>query len=220
MILAFGCSVAHGAETVTMGNSEDNIQFSYPALIAKSLGVECINWAFCGNSNENIFHDAIENIPQHNNITAVVVGWTSAVREVWQANDRIWQFIPSWCQTNHNLLTPVQYIKDPPAWSDATPRMCSDKQEYLETLEKIYNILIRYKFDPTEYKKKRKHYILALRIFCKAKNIKLIETCWSDPIDGVPLHIGKISNWVSECRHPSKAEHKLIADLIMEQYKL
>ena len=74
-LLAFGCSVAHGTEIVAPGNSKLNIPYSYPALVAKHLGVDCVNHAFCGNSNENIFHEALDTIPQHETVTAVVIGW-------------------------------------------------------------------------------------------------------------------------------------------------
>lgn len=220
MILAFGCSVAHGAETVTTGNSEENISYSYPALVAKYLNIECSNWAFCGNSNENIFHQAVENIPQYNNITAVIIGWTSPVREIWHADNRLWQFIPSWCSTSKDILTPITHIKDPRQWSDETPRMCCDKQEYLTALEETYRVLIKYKFDISEYRKKRQHYIVSLRSFCKGNNIKLIETTWNESIDGIGVNIGMISDWVNECRHPTKQEHQLIAKQIIDYYKL
>jgi len=52
-LLAFGCSVAHGTEIAALGNSKDNIPYSYPALVANHLGVDYDNRAFCGNSNEN-----------------------------------------------------------------------------------------------------------------------------------------------------------------------
>jgi hypothetical protein len=142
------------------------------------------------------------------------------VREVWHCDNRLWQFIPSWCFTSQDILTPVGHIKDPLKWSDNTPRMCFDKQEYLPALEEIYRVLIKYKFDINEYQKKRQHYIVALRSFCQNKNIKLIETCWDSEVDGVNINLGLISPWVAECRHPTKEEHEMIAKIIIHHYKL
>ena len=60
MILAFGCSVTHGAELVYDYQSDENIRYSYPNIVAHTLGVECKNYAVCGISNEGIFHKIID----------------------------------------------------------------------------------------------------------------------------------------------------------------
>lgn len=223
-ILAFGCSITHGAELVEPYTYEGNIPFSYPGLIAQKLNLQCENWAFCGNSNENIFHNVLDTVLTYDKVTALIVGWTSPVREVWKCEDRYWQFIPSWCYTNDDLLKPISFLKDPKVNSPTTPRVCSDKEEFLPVLEELYDRLMRYKFDTDEYIKKRNNYVLALRTYCKSNNINLIETCWSDPIDEVDIDLSKIGNWVNKdnhpVRHPNKEEHEIIANMIMEQYKL
>ena len=222
-ILAFGCSVAHGAETVSPYTDEQNIPFSYPGVIAQKLNVDCENWAFCGNSNENIFHAVLDTVSKHKKITAVIVGWTSPVREVWQCEGRYWQFIPSWCYTSNDLLKPILFLKDPKINSPTTPRLCSDKEEYMSVLENVYKLLMQYKFDIEEYIKKRNNYVLALRTYCNSSNIKLIETSWSDSIPGVEIDLSKIGSWVDNnypTRHPNKEEHRMIADRIIEYYKL
>jgi hypothetical protein len=224
MILAFGCSVAHGAETVYPYTHEENIPFSYPGLIAQKLNLECENWAFCGNSNENIFHAVLDTVPKYEKITAVIVGWTSDVREVWTCDGRYWQFIPSWCYTNDDLLKPVLFLKDPKKNTPDTPRVCSDKEELMPVLENVYDLLMRYKFDISEYAKKRNNYILALRTYCQSKNIKLIETCWATPLDGVDIDLSKLGSWIDSnnypTRHPNKQEHEIIANTIIDHYKL
>jgi hypothetical protein len=216
-VLAFGCSVTHGAEIAALGNSKDNIPFSYPALVAKYLGVDCVNQAFCGNSNENIFHGAIDTIPQYDNITAVIVGWTSIEREVWQCDGRTWQFIPSWCATTKNVWKPFIWIEPR---SGTQPQRCADKQEYIQVLDNIYEFLIKYKFDSTVYSKKRDNYISTLRAYCKTNNIKLIETCWSDVI-AETVNIGAIGTWYPAMqRHPNADEQKMFAEQIINHYKL
>jgi hypothetical protein len=223
-ILAFGCSVAHGAETAYSYTHEENIPFSYPGVIAQKLNINCENWAFCGNSNENIFHTALDVIPKYEKITAVIVGWTSTVRETWKCEDRYWQIIPNWCYTSSDLLNPILFLKDPKVNGPTDPRICSDREEYMPVLENLYNTLMRYKFDHNEYIKKRNNYILALRTYCKSNNINLIETYWSDPVDGVDIDLSKIGNWVDKnnhpIRHPDKEEHKMIANLIIDHHKL
>jgi hypothetical protein len=223
MILAFGCSVTHGIDVVTAWTSDENIALSYPGLIAKQLKVECISWAFPGNSNENIFHKAIENIPKykaHNTITAVIVGWTSPVREVWKSAGRTWQFIPSWASTVEDLTTPAKYFKELNSWSNTNPKLSTDKEEYLSVLTDMYSMITKYKFDYDEYLKKRTNYITTLRCYCEANDIRLIETCWSDPIEGISIDMNTVSNWNKECRHPNKEEHQIIANMIMDHYKL
>jgi hypothetical protein len=224
MILAFGCSVAHGAELVYPYTHEENIPFSYPKLIAQKLNINCENWAFCGNSNENIFHTALDTIPRYEKITAVIIGWTSPLREVWKYNDRYWQFIPNWCSTTKDLLTPISFVKENKVTGSTCPMVCSDQEEYMPVLENIYDILMRYKFDFDEYSKKRNNYVLALRTYCKSNNINLIETCWCSPIDGVDIDLSKLGSWTDKnnnfIRHPNKEEHQQIANLIIEHYKL
>ena len=216
-VLAFGCSVAHGTEIAAPGNSKDNIPYSYPSLVADHLGVACVNRAFCGNSNENIFHEAISTIPNFTDVTAVIIGWTSAEREVWRCDGRTWQFIPSWCGTTNDVWQ--SYSEIIPR-SDSAPQRCADKQEYIKVLDTIYDVLIKYKFDPEVYTKKRNNYILALRAYCSANNIKLIETSWSDKIPGT-VDIGAIGTWYPAMqRHPNAEEQQLFADQIITQYKL
>jgi len=96
-IYAFGCSVTHGTDLATVNASDENVALSYPSKVAQYLKVECENWAFQGNSNENIFHNFMDIMSQRDNVTAVIVGWTSPMREVWKCDGRYWQFIPAWC---------------------------------------------------------------------------------------------------------------------------
>jgi hypothetical protein len=217
-VLAFGCSVTHGTEIAASGNSKANIPFSYPALVAKHFGVDCNNYAFCGNSNENIFHQALGTIPTVENITAVIVGWTSAEREVWQCDGRTWQFIPSWSATTNTIWRPFGYFKPE---SNNSPRRCADKEEYLQVLDNIYDILLKYKFDSAVYTKKRDNYISALRSYCKVNNICLLETCWADQLPGVEVNLGAIGNWYPAMnRHPNAEEQQSFADQIIKHYLL
>ena len=73
-ILAFGCSIMHGAETVTGHQNIENTKYSYSQLIADHMGVDCINYAVCGMSNEGIFHSFLDNVEKHNDIMVLTTG--------------------------------------------------------------------------------------------------------------------------------------------------
>jgi hypothetical protein len=217
-LLAFGCSVTHGDELAGSGNNPLNIPFSYPGLIAQHMGVECINRAFCGNSNENIFHDAMSTIPTVK-ASAVIVGWTSMQRETWHCEGRTWQFIPSWAGTFKNVWKPFNFY-NPGSRSPTDPQRCTDVERYMPILDQIYDILLRYKFDQTEYAKKQRHYRTALQLYCREKNVRLIETCWADSMPDA-VDFGKIGDWFPDMkRHPNQQEHKEMARQIIEQYQL
>lgn len=220
-ILAFGCSVTHGVDTATAQASEENIFYSYPARIALKLGKECENHAIPGNSNEYIFHNFMEIVPNTTDIDFVIVGWTSPIREVWFAYGRYWQMLPCWCATTEDITKPYGCIKNPfPSFSEADPQAVCDKKEYIKDLDQFYKLLIKHKWDENEYRKNRQHYISAVRAYCQNNNIKLIETTWYDDITGIDINMTSVSPWFTERRHPNKEEHIAIAELIMKHYNL
>jgi len=219
MILAFGCSVTHGAELVHPNQHEDNIKYSYPNLVANTLGVECKNLAVCGASNEAIFHKTLNVLKVTKpDITAVIVGWTSDVREYWRADGREWFFIPSWCATKQ-IDADLKYFKDYTNEDiNLHPRICADKEEYLEPLASMYNYLMRYKFDQEEYLYKKYNYISSIREYCQLHNIKLIETCCLSPVPGI-MNLDDIGTWRQGLSHPTKTDHEQITQQILLKYE-
>lgn len=217
MILAFGCSVTHGAELVHPYQSDENIPYSYPNLIAKSLGVECKNYAVCGISNEGIFHQIIDTLVRYKSkeITAVIVGWTSTVREYWRTDNREWFVIPSWCATAEEN-SQLRHFKD---YTDEDinlhPKICADKQEYLEPLAKIYDTIARYKFDAVEYEDKKSNYIDMIRLLCQDKGVRLIETCCLGSVGSININIDNFGTWRQGRGHPSRQDHQQIAQHIL-----
>lgn len=217
MILAFGCSVTHGADLVYPNQHEENIQYSYPNIIANALGVECKNYAVCGISNEGIFHSIIDTLVRYKKqeITAVIVGWTSTMREYWSADNREWFVIPSWCATAEKQST-FKYFKD---YTDKDinlyPRICSDKKEYLETLSQMYDIFTRYKFDIEEYERKKSNYIDMTRLLCKDKGVRLIETCCLGSVGSININLDNFGTWRQGLGHPTKNDHQQIAQHIL-----
>lgn len=217
MILAFGCSVTHGADLVYPNQHEENIQYSYPNIVAQGLGVECKNYAVCGISNEGIFHNIINTLVRYKkqDITAVIVGWTSTVREYWRTGDREWFVIPSWCATSEQQ-NQLKYFKD---YIDenvnAHPRICSDKQEYLIPMGEIYNTITRYKFDIEEYESKKSNYIDMIRLLCEEKNVRLIETCCLGSVGSININIDNFGTWRQGRGHPTQEDHQQIAQHIL-----
>lgn len=215
MILAFGCSVTHGADLVHPGQHSDNIEFSYPNLIADALGETCLNLAECGISNEGIYHKALDVLNSKGpEVTRVIVGWTSDVREYWRADDRDWYFIPSWCATN-KVGAELKYFKDYTSSDiNSHPRLCSDDEAYLEPLANMYNYLMRYKFDAEEYKYKKYNYISSIRDYCTLYNIKLIETCCLSPVMGI-TNLDDFGTWRQGLGHPTQQDHEQIAQQVL-----
>ena len=218
-ILAFGCSVTHGAELAYPYQHDDNTIGSYPQLVANYLAVDCANHAICGISNEGIFHKVLDTIPKYSDITTVIIGWTSNLREYWKCDGRDWFIIPSWCATTCDGTLP--YVKD---YTDTNinlhPRVCVDDVIYTQPLIDLYELTVKYKFDAVEYDQKKQHYVGMVRLYCKNHNIKLIETTSMTPVDNISIHIDNIGTWRKTLGHPTANDHQLIAEKIIEQYKL
>ena len=217
MILAFGCSVTHGADIVSPHQDEANVEFSYPNLIAQALGVECKNYSLCGISNEGIFHQVIDTLVRYKrqDITAIIVGWTSTVREYWCADNREWFIIPSWCASAEQGQS-VNHFKD---YTDADinlhPRICSDKKEYLEPLAQVYDVITRYKFDVEQYEHKKSNYIDMIRLLCQNKGVRLIETCCLGSVGSININLDNFGTWRQGLSHPTKEDHEQIAQHVL-----
>jgi len=217
MILAFGCSVTHGADIVSPHQDEANVEFSYPNLIAQALGVECKNYSLCGISNEGIFHQVIDTLVRYKrqDITAIIVGWTSTVCEYWCADNREWFIIPSWCASAEQGQS-VNHFKD---YTDADinlhPRICSDKKEYLEPLAQVYDVITRYKFDVEQYEHKKSNYIDMIRLLCQNKGVRLIETCCLGSVGSININLDNFGTWRQGLSHPTKEDHEQIAQHVL-----
>ena len=217
MILAFGCSITHGAELVYPDQHEENIQYSYPNIVAQGLDIECKNYAVCGISNEGIFHKIINTLARYKSgeITAVIVGWTSTMREYWCTDSREWFIIPSWCATTEQN-NKFEYIKDYTNKDiNLYPRICSDREEYLEPLTKVYDVITRYKFDIEGYESKKSNYIDIIRLLCKEKDVRLIETCCLGAVGSININIDNFGTWRQSLGHPTREDHRQIAQHIL-----
>ena len=89
MMLAAGCSFAHGQGTEVDHYDQNNFQYSFPNLIAKKLDITCDNFSIPSASNELIFHNLIENLHKKN-YTHCLVAWTTLAREAWSNKNEVW----------------------------------------------------------------------------------------------------------------------------------
>ena len=217
-LLAFGCSVTHGADLASPYESDKNVELSYPNLVAKQLGIDCNNYAVNAISNEGIFHKILELTPQHNDITAMIVGWTADVREHWHCEGRDWFIIPNYAGCMMRTTAPAKKVAWKKSWqiTDISVQAISDDRDYLDPLVKHYEFLVKYKFNFDEYKKKRQHYVETIRLYCQSKGITLIETYWAGNSDGN----GMILSWPDLNRHPNIDEHERFASQIINKYTL
>jgi len=222
-LLAFGCSVTHGADLASPYESDKNVELSYPNLVAKQLGIDCNNYAVNAISNEGIFHKILELTPQHDNITAMIVGWTSDVREHWYCEGRDWFIIPNYAGCMLRTTAPAKKVAWKKSWqttdkfygpASGLTQAISDDRDYLDPLIKYYEFLVKYKVDFDEYKKKRQHYVETIRLYCQSKGITLIETYWAGNGNGLIL------SWPDMNRHPNISEHEHFANQIIDRYTL
>jgi len=220
-LLAFGCSVAHGADLVHLYESEKNTELSYPNLVANQLGIDCKNYAVNAISNEGIFHKILELTPQHKDITAIIVGWTSDVREHWHCEGRDWFFIPNSAGCMMRTAAPENKVNWKTSWwttdkfhspKSGLVATFTDNRTYLDPVMKYYEFLIKYKVDFDEYAKKRQHYVETIRLYCQSKGITLIETYWAGNSDGN----GLILSWEDLTSHPGVSDHEHFANQIVD----
>jgi|LakMenEpi03Aug12_release.lakeMendotaPanAssembly.Ray.scaffolds.fasta_scaffold332031_2 hypothetical protein len=217
MILAFGCSVTHGAELVHANQHEDNVKYSYPNLVANTLGVECKNYSVCGISNEGIFHNVVNTLVRYKSqeITLVIVGWTSTMREYWRTDNREWFIIPSWCATAEKGQPFTQFKDYTDSNINLHPRICSDRAEYLDPLATIYDTVTRYKFDSEEYETKKSNYVDMTRILCQQRGVRLIETCCMGSIGSININVDNFGTWRQGLGHPTKKDHEQVAQQVL-----
>ena len=200
-LLVSGCSVTHGAELHNGFMSTENIKQSFSAHLAEKLGLELINVALSGGSNEYIFHSAIQQIQQCSDISHVLIAWTSICRLCWKANGRYYFFLPTWASSMKNL----EQFK----FHDRQSGMVwitGDNSEILDSLESSHKFFIEHYFDIKEMQNKTMHYNQAIEAICQIKGIKY----HSITVDDIFNFLG------SGAKHPNAVEHKKIAEFLYQ----
>lgn len=209
-LFAHGCSVTHGSDLVHPGISDENIAFSYPALLANMLCLPLRNCALPGNSNEGIFHDAVDSIYENNN-SVMIVCWTTPVRETWKRLEETFCVNIGWANASAgNKKQQVFY--------DEKNNVSAIREDYLTDMAEYLKFFKKYKTDYGYYIKKIKNYSKILRDLCKHKKIKFIELQYMKILDDC-FDISNISkNFHAAKRHPDAQEHLEIANIIYKNF--
>jgi hypothetical protein len=201
-LIISGCSITHGAQTVNGFMHVDNIKNSYSNHIASWLGLDLINVALSGGSNEYIFHSLLEEITkiEADDIHSVIAAWTSVNRLHWVNKGRHWFFIPGWASSMKDLYN-WEYHQHP--CEDV--RITGDSDALLDTLHDQHQFFIDNYLDDTSYLKKQlDHFKSALQTFCDHKKIKFISidirTEWHLP------------------KHPNAQEHLDLAKRLYNKF--
>lgn len=206
-LIAFGCSVTHGCELVSGAYHPDNIQNSYPNLLAQDLGIECDNRAIPGASNDYIFHDALSHDTQD---AIVLVCWTSLVREYWVNEGLHWFFIPNWGACFRELKHDTVEVHP------RNSKIVTDDVDLLDATADYYEFFMRHKTDADAYKKKIQNFHDSLQAVMAARSTPVIElSCIYTQLPGVESIDGEWTRWG---RHPDLAEHRAIADRLRQKY--
>ena len=219
-LIVSGCSVTHGSELYHPFYHENNTIDAYPAVVANGLGIEHINLAMPGGSNEYIFHSLAQRIDKINatDIHSIIVAWTFVDRFYWKNGKRHWFFNPGWACTTEDLLQSGQYNL-----KDNGVSFSSDQEHLLPALKAQHRMLVENYFTDHQTRShlgvKTLHYSLALRALCHEKNIKLVEI---DAARNKHLNTWQLESlgldYINQARHPNVLEHKTIGQYILDNF--
>jgi hypothetical protein len=211
-LLAAGCSITHGLETVSNGYDMANTEFSYAKYLAEYYQAEYCNVAYPGASNEMIFHRTVEHLTtQH--YTHCVVGWTSLHREAWEKDNVVWTFNLNYGQCSDNNVVELPFIKRHPIANLSANRkeLVSQVLQFWETINiKLLNDSLNQKI---------KHYRTTIQLLCQTKNIKLIELSVVDNDQDDLFNLKNIGTWFNTVRHPTRDEHKIFYQNLINYYE-
>jgi hypothetical protein len=202
--LIVGCSSTHGSETVSPVYNIDNTKYSWANVLSEKLGYEPDNQAIPGNSNQAIFHCAVEKLK---NYDLLIVGWTSLARESWTYDNKHYFFNAKWACCVEDISMKDIYVKES---LDAT--VVSNQESLLETLNAQRRFLIEHKFDLVQQAKKVHHYRTCLRVMCQMHGIRYIDA-------NILGTLFKDAPSLKIMRHPTRDEHCEFAEQILETLK-
>lgn len=205
-LLVAGCSITHGHETVVGNYDIRNTQYSYAKYVADHLGAEYQNVSYPGASNEFIFHRAMEELAS-GNYTDCLVAWTSLHRDAWEKDSLKWTF-----NLNYGACTDISSTELPFVKTHKIAKFHSNVRERLNEVVSYWDTLrIRVLNDDLE--KKLKHYRLAIKSVCDTKNVRLVEI---NALPNSEVLYTLSGSWLNRGVHPTKAEHRAMAEKLIE----
>ena len=199
--LIVGCSSTHGSDIASPVYNIENTKHSWANVLSTQLGYEPDNQAIPGNSNQAIFHLAMEKL-QHYDL--LIVGWTGLARESWKYGNKNYFFTPNWACCVEDISMKDIYVKE---LSNAT--IVCDQETMSELLLDQHRFLITHKFDLDQQLKKVHHYRTCLQTMCRALGVKYIDANIIEQIfhDVPSLRLR---------RHPTVQEHQDFARLVQD----
>jgi hypothetical protein len=209
VLLVSGCSMTHGSETFNNFYHPENIKNSYSQHLANKLNVRLKNLAIPRASNEYIFHSILKELYTTDNIHSIIVCWTTLGRLCWKCNGRYYFFGSQSVSSMEDILAFSTEQELMHQEFDNDVWITSDSQDMINHLKSVYKFFITDHFDEQEEELKLKDYQRTLDDICQLRNIKLTQLTWDD------LDVG---SWWKEQRHPTKDEHKQIADKLYSKH--
>lgn len=212
-LLVSGCSITHGSELHHPFYHELNIQGSYSAEIARTLGLTLSNLALPGASNEHIYN-SLATALRHGTPHSVIAAWTFVDRFHWRSNDRYWFFNSTWAATfvDFRRTNVFNLEKNGVVFT-------SDQESMIPVLESQHRTLVDHYFDNQHLTEKLCNYSHSLRCLCQQRQIPLIEI---DAGQNYALDITSMEDlglaYIQERRHPNHQEHKIIADFVLKNF--
>jgi hypothetical protein len=197
--LIVGCSSTHGSETASPVYDIANTKHSWANLLSTQLGYEPDNQAIPGNSNQAIFHLAMEKLQDYD---LLIVGWSGLARESWVHNNKNYFFNARWACCVDDISLNDIYVKE-----SCESTVVSDQEHLLKTLDIHRRFLIEHKFDLDQMRRKVYHYRTCLQTMCKSLGVRYIDANIIEKIfhDVPSLILG---------RHPDIQEHQQFAALM------
>lgn len=202
-LLAVGCSITHGLETVSTNYDVANTEFSYARYLADYYQAEYFNIAYPGASNEMIFHRIVEHLPTQP-YTHLVVGWTGLHREAWEKNNVTWTFNLNYGQCTDNNISELPFIKRHPI-----AHLCSNRKELVKQVQQFWEV-VKIKLLNDSQEQKLTHYRSIVQMLCQHHNIQLLEISVLPNEQHDLFSVTNIGDWFQTGRHPTQSEHKLI----------
>jgi hypothetical protein len=199
--LIVGCSSTHGSDTASAVYDIRNTQYSWANLLSQQLGYEPDNQAIPGNSNQAIFHTAIEKLTEYN---LLIVGWTGLARESWHYENSNYFFTPNWACSVEDISMKDVYVK-----KHQEITAVSDREYMLDVLCNQWQFLFLHKMDKKEQLKKVIDYRTALRAVCQQAGVRyidanIVETIFTDTL-----------TMRTKQGHPTIQEHKKFVENLL-----